>query len=138
MTAYNNLVKRWGMKFSEFCDNNMQCGSQNAKKNEVDQSENLNKNTEKFNKNCKNVQINSQNNQNFENFEISEDLKNKINTYQKMTEKEIQSELFKEVNKQKQNGTFSLQRIEDVKNKLSPMLTEEQRQKLDGLIKMLR
>ena len=130
MTAYNNLVKRWGMKFSEFCENDIQNGKLNK-------FENSYKNAEKINKNHENMQKNNQDYQNFNNFEINNDLKVKMDTYQNMTEKELQAELLKEVNKQKQNGTFSLQRIEEVKNKLSPMLTKEQMQKLENLIKML-
>ena len=118
------------MKFSDFCENDIQNGKLNKFKNS-------NKNAEKINKNHENMQKNNQDYQNFNNFEINNDLKVKMDTYQNMTEKELQSELLKEVNKQKQNGTFSLQRIEEVKNKLSPMLTKEQMQKLENLIKML-
>lgn len=125
------------MKFSDFCESDIQSDNQNVKKSTTNNFENYNKNTENFNQNSENLQKNSQNTQNFENFDIDKDLKDKINTYQNMTEKQLQAELFKEVSRQKQNGTFSLQRIEEVKNKLLPMLTEEQRQKLEGLIKML-
>ena len=130
MTAYNNLVKRWGMKFSEFCESDIQ-------DDKLNKFENSNKNAEKINKNHENMQKNSPKYQKFDNLEINNDLKVKMDTYQNMTEKELQAELLKEVNKQKQNGTFSLQRIEEVKNKLSPMLTKEQMQKLENLIKML-
>lgn len=126
------------MKFSDFCDSDIRIDNQNIKKSTINNFENNNKNTINFNKNSENMQKNSQDKQNFQNFDIDQNLKNKMNTYQNMTEQELQTELFKEVSRQKQNGTFSLQRIEEVKDKLLPMLTEEQRQKLEGLIKMLR
>ena len=122
------------MKFSDFCDSDIQSDNQNFKKSTISNFQNYDKNAKNFNKNTENLQ---KNNQNKQNFDVDQDLKNKMNAYQNMTDMQLQSELFKEVNRQKQNGTFSLQRIEEVKNKLLPMLTEEQRQKLESLIKML-
>lgn len=129
------------MKFSEFCEEDFQNSlkkEKNVSSNQVDGIDiNLQKkynNNENLQKNSKKTQKVSQNSQNFE---IDENLKKAINTYQNMSSQELQMELFKEVNKQKQNGTFSLQRIENMKQKLMPMLSEEQKQKLEQLIKML-
>ena len=55
-----------------------------------------------------------------------------------MNQSELLNELLKESGKQKQNGNLDDKKLQDIKNSLSGVLTEEQQSRLDDLIKMLR
>ena len=132
------------MKFSEYCKtdagNQQKSYDINTKSQFNENSteiENIRKNYENIRKNDQNTQKYSQNYQNFENIDIDDNIKNMFSKYQSMTETELQTELIKEVNKQKQSGNFSPQKISEIKDAILPFLNDEQKQKLEQIIKML-
>lgn len=116
------------MNFSEFC--------------EANKFERLNaQNTKNSQNNAKNMAKTQQNQQNFEDFyskEQKDELENKLSKYQNMSESQLTAELFKEVNKQKQSGNFSAQKLDEIKNSIAPMLTAEQQDRLNELVNMLK
>ena len=54
-----------------------------------------------------------------------------------MSENQLYEELFKEVVKGKQNGTLTREGLMNFYNMVTPMLNEQQRLKLDEIIKKL-
>ena len=132
------------MKFSEYCDTDVQNrqkifdkstkGQFCKNSNEI---ENFRKNYENLHKNSQKTQKNTQNNQNFENVDIDENIKNMFSKYQSMTEAELKTELFKEVNRQKESGNFSPQKLAEIKDAMLPFMNDEQKQKFEQIIKML-
>ena len=54
-----------------------------------------------------------------------------------MSENQLYDELFKEVVKGKQNGTLTREGLMNFYNMVIPLLNEQQRQKLDEIIKKL-
>jgi hypothetical protein len=67
-----------------------------------------------------------------------EALKKELNKYQNMSENALFDELLKETNKQKQNGNLTNKKLEEMGEKLKPMLSSEQQNRLEKIIKMLR
>lgn len=57
-----------------------------------------------------------------------------INKFQSMDEAELLGEIFKIINKQKQDGTFDPQKIRDIAQNIKSFLTVEQQEKLDELL----
>lgn len=113
------------MNFSEFCDNN-----QNI--------ENFEKKYQKNSKNTtKNVNFESKM-QNFDNDELKNDIQNKLNKYQNLSQSELTAELFKEATKQKQNGNLDAKKLDEIKEQLLPLLNEQEKQKLLSLVDMLK
>lgn len=126
------------MNFEEFCSNNDKIN----KTVEKDKFEKFNQNLQKNIKNSENLGQNDPNQQNFyknSNLNIDEEeIKEKIQKYQNMNQNELLSELLKETKKQKQNGNLDNQKLEDIKNSMSTVLNDEQKNRLDELIKLLR
>lgn len=130
------------MKFSDFCESDIDNNSQNFN---YANNKQFGNNYNNLNQNSENLQKNSQNNQNFypknnnfENSELESNIKNQLSKYQNMNEGELKTELLKEVAKQKQSGNFSPQKLDEIKNVIFPMLDESQKNKLNDIIKMLR
>lgn len=74
-----------------------------------------------------------------ENKKISEDdIKEAYDKYKDLSEDELLSTLFKEVDKQKQNGTFDLENLKSLVSSMSPMLTDEQLNNINNLLERLR
>ena len=61
-----------------------------------------------------------------------------INQRQNRTEKELMDELMANVKKSKAEGRFSESDMLNFKNTVSPMLTSEQKKKLDEILDALR
>lgn len=126
------------MNFEEFCSNNDKINKTEGK----DKFEKFNQNLQKNIKNSENLGQNDPNQQNFyknSNLNIDEEeIKEKIQKYQNMNQNELLSELLKETKKQKQNGNLDNQKLEEIKNSMSTVLNDEQKNRLDELIKLLR
>ena len=54
--------------------------------------------------------------------------------YKDKNEDELKEELFNTINKQKQDGTFNKDSLENTLNKISPFLTQEQNQKINEIL----
>ena len=126
------------MNFSDFCDSNLS--------NESDLKENLK--YENFQKNSENTQKNQQNNakstnfsKNQKNFYYNEKLKSDIEQqykkYENMSRDNLLNELFKEVSKQKQNGTFDKNKLNSIKEMMLPYLDDAGKKNLESIINML-
>lgn len=61
---------------------------------------------------------------------INESLEEKYNKYKDFSQEDINKEIFKEVEKQKQNGTFDYNQIDSIIESLKPSLTTEQYQNM--------
>ena len=124
------------MNFNEFCDSNKieseMCSKKDFSKN---------KNFENFENITQNMQKNTQNTSNFnkntQNFN-EEALKEKIRQYQNMTEDELKKQLLIEGKKQKENGTIDKNTLDNIKKTLNPILSNEQQNRLEELLKLLR
>ena len=57
--------------------------------------------------------------------------------YKDKNEDELKEELFNTINKQKQDGTFNKDSLENTLNKISPFLTQEQNQKINEILKKI-
>ena len=115
------------MNFSDFCE----------KEPEIDKIEidkNLQKNAQNKQKNIENLQKNAQNQSIIDKNEIKE----KFEKYQNMNQTELINELLKESNIQKQKGNLDEKKLDEIKNSLSPLMDEEQKNRLNELINMLR
>lgn len=66
-----------------------------------------------------------------------ENIREKVDYYSSMSENQLYDELFKEVVKGKQNGTLTREGLMNFYNMVIPLLNEQQRQKLDEIIKKL-
>ena len=66
-----------------------------------------------------------------------ENIRKKVDYYSSMNENQLYDELFKEVVKGKQNGTLTREGLMNFYNMVTPMLNEQQRVKLDEIIKKL-
>ena len=128
------------MNFSDFCDNNqnMKKYEKNFQKNDknMQKNSNFNQNNQNFNDLSNNSQ--SKQNQIFENETLKNDIEQKIKKYQNLSQSELLNELLKETAKQKQNGNFDTNQLEEIKNSLLPMLDENQKQRLEQITKMLK
>lgn len=60
------------------------------------------------------------------------------NNYSKLNQQELLNEFIKESKLAKNNGTFSDEKIQNMKEVLSPYLTDEQKQYFDDLINMVK
>lgn len=80
-------------------------------------------------KNQKKVQTNSV---------YEDDIKKKIDKYKNYSNQELLTELLTEANKQKKNGNLTNEKIEEMVSGLSPYLDNEQKQRLNEIIKLLR
>lgn len=82
---------------------------------------------------------NSQNHNNDKNDEnMKQNLQNKFNEFSQMSQDDLTQELFKEVAKQKNNGTFDYQKLEQTLNILRPTLGEENYQNMKRMLENLR
>lgn len=61
-----------------------------------------------------------------------------INKYSKYSEKELLSELFNQVNEQKKSGQFNFSDLANKVEGIRPMLTQEQIDNLDKLLKQIK
>ena len=86
-------------------------------------------------KNLKNYGKNNGNNANSDAFSAYEQAKRK---YGNMNEDALISELKKQIEKSKKDGTFSEQKLQNQIDAMMPYLTAEQRAKLDALKRVLR
>ncbi|HPD02883.1 MAG TPA: hypothetical protein P5161_05495 [Eubacteriales bacterium] len=66
------------------------------------------------------------------------DILKKIQSYQGKSEDELFSELKSRVAKGKADGSFKDKELDDFMEKVSPMLTPEQRERLKSIVKMLK
>ena len=60
------------------------------------------------------------------------------NTYKDKQEDELLAELFKNINKQKQNGTFDYNGLVSAINNMSPFLSNEQSVKIKEILEKIR
>lgn len=60
------------------------------------------------------------------------------NTYKGKTEDELLEELIKHVAKQKQNGTYDYDSLQSLISKITPYLTNEQKAKLNEVLKQIQ
>ncbi|MCI6542526.1 MAG: hypothetical protein MR423_01850 [Firmicutes bacterium] len=67
-----------------------------------------------------------------------ENLKKQYDKYSKLSERELMSELFSEVNKQKMNGSFNFQDLANKIEGIRPMLSDQQLKNLDNLLKQIK
>lgn len=67
-----------------------------------------------------------------------ENLKKQYDKYSKFSERELMSELFSEVNKQKMNGSFNFQDLANKIEGIRPMLSDQQLKNLDNLLKQIK
>ena len=68
----------------------------------------------------------------------TQNVEDMINQRQNRTEKELMDELMANVKKSKAEGRFSEKDMQNFKNTVSPMLTSEQKKKLDEILDALR
>ena len=68
----------------------------------------------------------------------TQNVEDMINQRQNRTEKELMDELMANVKKSKAEGRFSESDMLNFKNTVSPMLTSEQKKKLDEILDALR
>ena len=68
----------------------------------------------------------------------SEMLKNFAKKYEGASEDKLISEIMKEAEKGRKNGTLTNAEIDRFKNMLSPMLNSEQRKKLENVVEKLK
>ena len=66
-----------------------------------------------------------------------ENIKNIYNKYKDKSEGELMGELYNVVNKQKENGTFDLQSLQNSLQKISPLLSSEQNEKIKDILQKL-
>lgn len=67
-----------------------------------------------------------------------DDIREKAKQYEGKSEDQLLSELFKRVNDGKRSGTLNNADIDNFAAQVAPMLSPEQREKLDRLIRMIK
>lgn len=67
-----------------------------------------------------------------------EELKKTFDSYSKLSESQLMSELFSQVGKQKRNGTFNFSELAEKIEAIRPMLSDEQIKNLDKLLDQIR
>ena len=67
-----------------------------------------------------------------------EELYQKYNQYKDLSQSQLNNELFKEVSRQKQNGTFNYQQLESMLEGLRPTLGEENYKNMKRILENLR
>lgn len=65
--------------------------------------------------------------------DMAEDVKEKLKQYEGKSEEELMSDLLANVEAAKNEGTFSKEALEEFKSRVAPMLSEEQRRRLDEI-----
>lgn len=60
------------------------------------------------------------------------------NTYKGKSEDELLFELVNHVTKQKENGTFDYQNLENILSKIMPFLNDRQKEKLNDVLKQIK
>lgn len=65
-------------------------------------------------------------------------LQETLSKYQNLSQEELMSELFKEANKLKQNGTLNENNLNILQSTLSPMLNKEQNQQLKNILNKIK
>ena len=65
--------------------------------------------------------------------DMAEDVKEKLKQYEGKSEEELMSDLLANVEAAKSEGTFSKEALEEFKSRVAPMLSEEQRKRLDEI-----
>ena len=79
-----------------------------------------------------------QSEQNSESESKKDELEGTINKYKDMSQSELLSNLFSEVNKQKQQGTFDIEKIENAISGLSSYLTPEQQNNMREMLRKFK
>jgi len=69
--------------------------------------------------------------------EYGEKFDEMISQYQNMEESELIGEVFKLVNKSKQEGTFNPTKLRNIAESLKPLLNDEQKEKLEQLLLLI-
>ena len=67
-----------------------------------------------------------------------EEVKKKTEELSKLSEGELYSELFKNVDEAKKSGSFTAEEVDNFLNTVSPMLTKEQLDKMNSLINKIK
>lgn len=67
-----------------------------------------------------------------------EELMNKYNEYKNMSESQISGELFKEVQRQKNNGTFDYEKLEKMVESLKDNLPEENYNNIKRILQSIK
>ena len=67
-----------------------------------------------------------------------EELYQKYNEYKDLSQSQLNNELFKEVSRQKQNGTFNYQQLDSMLEGLRPTLGEENYKNMKRILENLR
>jgi len=67
-----------------------------------------------------------------------EELKNKIDEYSSYSSENLMNEFIRLTNEKKQRGELDDSELEKLKNTISPMLNNEQKNNLDKLLKMVK
>ena len=71
--------------------------------------------------------------------EITEkDLKEAYDKYKDLPEDELLKELYKEIDRQKKNGTFDIENLKFLVNSMAPMLTPEQLKNINALLERIK
>ena len=71
--------------------------------------------------------------------EITEkDLKKAYEKYKDLPEDELLKELYKEIDRQKKNGTFDIENLKFLVNSMAPMLTPEQLNNINALLERIK
>ena len=65
-------------------------------------------------------------------------VENLYNTYKGKSEDELLFELVNHVAKQKENGTFDYQNLENILSKIMPFLNDRQKEKLNDVLKQIK
>ena len=68
----------------------------------------------------------------------SQKVENLYNQYKNKSEDELIEELYKHVAKQKQNGTFDYNTLSNMLEKISPLLSTQQKQKMKEILENLK
>lgn len=66
-----------------------------------------------------------------------EQVRDAIEEYQNLDREQLFAMLASEARRQKQNGNLTPQKIRQIRDEMSPFLSDEQRQKLDELLNMI-
>lgn len=80
---------------------------------------------------------NSENDKENTNSDISK-IRKKAEELSKLDENRLMEELFKSVDEAKKNGEFSEEKVSGFMSKVSPMLSNEQREKMSSLLNKLK
>ena len=90
-----------------------------------------------FKEYCKNNQSENVNTKNFTEKETKR-VEELYDEYKDKNEDELLSELFKNVNKQKKDGTFNYNSLKSTIDRMSPFLTKEQNLKIKELLEKIK